>query len=87
MRVISESASMSRSALHKKVRELRASATRPLNLEATTADNKSVRKTTIKSQNASVGDESTKALGNPPSVAEDVKQSPSGNKEDLLTHL
>lgn len=69
---------MSRSILHSKMRERRASAIRPLNLQTTTA-NESNRKAATNSQNTPPSDESPKAHRNSPSVTQYVKQSPSGN--------
>ena len=71
---------MARSVFHKKVREHRALASQPLNSQKSTADKKSNPKTAINSQNTSSSD-SPVAYKNPPSVAEDVKQSPSGTKD------
>ncbi|GMN44264.1 hypothetical protein TIFTF001_013457 [Ficus carica] len=80
MHVISKVASMSRSILHSKMREHRASAIRPLNLQTTTA-NGSNRKAATNSQNTPPSDESPKAHRNSPSVTQYVKQSPSGKSK------
>lgn len=76
MRVISETAGMARSILHKKVRQLRASAIQ--HLQPTTADKSKHKAASINSQHSTIDNsESSAADRNMPSV-DSVKQTPSG---------
>ncbi|KAF3432709.1 hypothetical protein FNV43_RR23811 [Rhamnella rubrinervis] len=79
MRVIPETAGMARSILHKKVRQLRASALQ--HLQPTTADKSKHKAASINSQLSTIDNsESSAADRNMPSV-DSVKQTPSGKTE------